>query len=45
VTSALYAYNALAAAFSRRIVWRGIAYNLKSPEHTTLIAERPADRN
>ncbi len=35
--SALYLYNALAAAFSRRIEWRGITYELKSPEETVII--------
>ncbi len=35
-TSAIYAYNALAAAFSRRIVWRGIEYELKSPLETVV---------
>jgi cellulose synthase/poly-beta-1,6-N-acetylglucosamine synthase-like glycosyltransferase len=35
-TSAIYAANALAAAFSRRIVWRGIAYELKSPAQTVV---------
>src|SRR5205085_12632999 len=29
--AALFLYNALAAALSRRIVWRGIEYELKSP--------------
>jgi ceramide glucosyltransferase len=35
--SALYLYNALAAAFSRRIRWRGIVYELKSPTETVII--------
>jgi cellulose synthase/poly-beta-1,6-N-acetylglucosamine synthase-like glycosyltransferase len=35
--SMLYLYNALAAAFSRRIVWRGITYELKSPKETVII--------
>ncbi|MGB8508260.1 MAG: glycosyltransferase family 2 protein, partial [Pyrinomonadaceae bacterium] len=38
VTSALYLYNALAALFSRRIVWRGITYELKSPTETAIIS-------
>lgn len=33
----LYLYNALAAACSRRIVWRGITYELKSPTQTVII--------
>ncbi len=37
--SALYLYNALAAAFSRRIQWRGITYELKSPAETVIIDE------
>lgn len=35
--SALYLYNALAALFSRRINWRGITYELKSPQETVII--------
>lgn len=31
LASLLYLFNALAAAFSRRITWRGITYDLKSP--------------
>jgi cellulose synthase/poly-beta-1,6-N-acetylglucosamine synthase-like glycosyltransferase len=37
VTAALFLYNALAAALSRRIVWRGIGYELKSPTETEII--------
>ncbi|MGA9995578.1 MAG: glycosyltransferase [Pyrinomonadaceae bacterium] len=40
VASALYLYNALCAAFSRRIVWRGIAYELKSPTETVIISSQ-----
>jgi O-antigen ligase len=36
--SALFLYNALAAAFSRRISWRGISYELKSPTETVIIS-------
>ena len=35
--SALYLYNALAALFSQRITWRGITYELKSPDETVII--------
>lgn len=35
--SALFLYNALAALFSRRINWRGISYELKSPSETVII--------
>jgi len=38
--SALYLYNALAAAFSKRITWRGIAYELKSPTETVIIRKQ-----
>jgi ceramide glucosyltransferase len=34
----LYLYNALAAAFSRQIEWRGIKYELKSSTETVIIA-------
>jgi cellulose synthase/poly-beta-1,6-N-acetylglucosamine synthase-like glycosyltransferase len=37
LASALYLYNALAALFSRRIKWRGITYELKSPKETVII--------
>ena len=37
LASVLYLYNALAAAFSRRITWRGITYELKSPTETVII--------
>jgi cellulose synthase/poly-beta-1,6-N-acetylglucosamine synthase-like glycosyltransferase len=43
LTAALFLYNALAAAFSRRITWRGIGYELKSPTETVLTA-RISDR-
>ena len=35
--SALYLYNTCAAAISRRISWRGITYELKSPNETVII--------
>jgi len=37
LTAALFLYNATAAALSRRIVWRGIGYELKSPTETEII--------
>ena len=37
LTAALFLYNALAAGLSRRIVWRGIGYELKSPTETEII--------
>jgi hypothetical protein len=36
--SALFLHNALAAAFSRRISWRGISYELKSPTEAVIIS-------
>ncbi|HEX5965466.1 MAG TPA: glycosyltransferase family 2 protein [Pyrinomonadaceae bacterium] len=40
--SLLYFYNTLVAAFSRRIRWRGIAYELKSPQEAVIISREPA---
>jgi cellulose synthase/poly-beta-1,6-N-acetylglucosamine synthase-like glycosyltransferase len=40
----LFLYNALAAAFSRRINWRGITYELRSPSET-LITHEPYERS
>lgn len=37
LASLLYLYNALAAAVSRRIEWRGITYELKSPSEAVII--------
>lgn len=36
--SLLYLYNALVAGFSRRIKWRGITYELKSPTEAVIIS-------
>ena len=36
ITPPLYLYNALCAAFSRKIKWRGIVYELKSPTETRI---------
>jgi ceramide glucosyltransferase len=36
--SLLYLYNAIAARFSRRIQWRGITYELKSPTEAVIIS-------
>jgi cellulose synthase/poly-beta-1,6-N-acetylglucosamine synthase-like glycosyltransferase len=41
VASALYLYNALAAAFSRKINWRGITYELKSATEAVIISREP----
>lgn len=37
ITSALFLYNCIAAMFSRRIKWRGIKYELKSPTEAVII--------
>lgn len=37
LTAALFLYNAAGAGLSRRIVWRGIVYELKSPTETEII--------
>ncbi len=39
LSSILYVYNALAALISRRIVWRGIVYNLVSPHETIIVKD------
>ena len=36
--SVLYLYNAIAAGFSQRIEWRGITYELKSPNEAVIIS-------
>jgi cellulose synthase/poly-beta-1,6-N-acetylglucosamine synthase-like glycosyltransferase len=36
--SLLYLYNAIVAGFSRRINWRGITYELKSPREAVIIS-------
>lgn len=40
VTGALFFVNSLAALFSRRITWRGIEYELKSPTETVIISRK-----
>ncbi|MEQ1643180.1 MAG: glycosyltransferase family 2 protein [Pyrinomonadaceae bacterium] len=37
-TPSIFLYNSLAAAFSRRLTWRGITYELKSPTETVIIS-------
>ena len=39
--SLLYLYNAIVAGFSRRIEWRGITYELKSPNEAVIISREP----
>lgn len=36
---ALFLYNSICALFSRKILWRGIVYELKSPDETVIIQE------
>jgi ceramide glucosyltransferase len=36
--SLLYLYNAIVAGFSRRVTWRGITYELKSPNEAVIIS-------
>ena len=43
IASGLYLYNALGAAASRRINWRGIIYELKSPNETVIIGADEQD--
>jgi cellulose synthase/poly-beta-1,6-N-acetylglucosamine synthase-like glycosyltransferase len=38
----IFLYNAIAALFSRRIIWRGITYELKSPTETLITHGQPA---
>ena len=38
LASLLYLYNAIVAGFSRRIKWRGITYELKSPTEAVIIS-------
>ena len=40
--SLLYFYNTIVAGFSRRIKWRGITYELKSPTEAVIISREPA---
>jgi len=44
LASVLYLYNALAAAVSRRITWRGITYELKSSTETVILSRRSDPR-
>ena len=44
IASLLFLYDALAAALSRRITWRCITYELKSPTETVILAREPVRR-
>jgi ceramide glucosyltransferase len=44
IASVVFLNNALAAAVSRRITWRGITYELKSPTETVILAREPVRR-
>lgn len=39
LTPTLFLYNSVAALFSRRLRWRGITYELKSPTETVIITD------
>ena len=41
IASLVYLYNAIVAGFSRRIKWRGITYELKSPNEAVIISREP----
>jgi cellulose synthase/poly-beta-1,6-N-acetylglucosamine synthase-like glycosyltransferase len=43
LTALLYLYNAVAAAISRRITWRGISYEMRSPTRTVVIKDTRAE--
>jgi cellulose synthase/poly-beta-1,6-N-acetylglucosamine synthase-like glycosyltransferase len=43
LASLLYLFNAVAAAFSRRIEWCGIAYELKSPTEVLIVRRNSAE--
>jgi hypothetical protein len=40
IASALFLLNAVVAGFSRRIAWRGITYDLKSPTEAVIISRK-----
>jgi len=39
LSPAIFFYNAFAASISRRMTWRGITYELKSPHETVIISD------
>lgn len=39
ITPAIFFYNSMAALVSRRMIWRGIRYELKSPTETVIIGD------
>jgi len=41
LSPALFFYNSIAALLSRRMTWRGITYELKSPRETVIITSEP----
>ena len=41
LATALFLYNSVEAGFSRRIEWRGISYELKSPTEAVIISREP----
>ncbi len=45
LASALFLYNALCATLSRRIEWRGLIYELKSPTETVIIPNAQVEKS
>jgi hypothetical protein len=43
--SLCYFYNAFGALLSRKILWRGIGYKLKSPTETVVTKENTTNKN
>ena len=41
IAQLVYLYNAIVAGFSRRLTWRGITYELKSPGEAVIISREP----
>jgi len=41
IAQLVYLYNAIVAGFSRRLRWRGITYELKSPGEAVIISREP----
>jgi cellulose synthase/poly-beta-1,6-N-acetylglucosamine synthase-like glycosyltransferase len=41
IASLVYLYNAIVAGFSHRLKWRGITYELKSPNEAVIISREP----
>lgn len=44
LTPAVFFYNCIAALLSRKITWRGISYELKSPSETVILGSKMASK-